>query len=263
MNKKRKRVAVKIGSNVLTRADGRLNIARMASIVDQVADLHKRGYEVLLISSGAVASGRGALPHIENDESVTSKQLFASVGQAKLIEHYYNFFQEYDITVGQILTTKENFVDEELLQNQIRCIGAMLENEIVPVINENDSVSVKELMFTDNDELSGLVADMMHADLLIILSNVDGLYDGNPELPSSTLIRTVEPDTDYSSCINSSKSKYGRGGMMTKMNTACSVAAKHIEVIIANGTKEGILLDVVLNPESAICTRFLTPKQKC
>ena len=125
-----KRVAVKVGSNVLTRADGRLDIARMASLVDQIADLHKRGIEVMLISSGAVASGRGALPHLKNDDSVTGRQLFAAVGQAKLIEHYYNFFQEYDITVGQILTTKENFVDQTLQLNQKRCMGAMLKNRI-------------------------------------------------------------------------------------------------------------------------------------
>lgn len=257
-----KRVAVKVGSNVLTRADGRLDIARMASLVDQIADLHKRGIEVMLISSGAVASGRGALPHLKNDDSVTGRQLFAAVGQAKLIEHYYNFFQEYDITVGQILTTKENFVDQTLQLNQKRCMGAMLKNRIVPVINENDTVSVKELMFTDNDELSGLVAQMMKAELLVILSNVDGVFTGNPEDPESELIRTVQAEEDYSQCVSNSKSKYGRGGMMTKMKTAKSVAKNGIEVRIANGTRQNILLDVVLNPETAVCTRFLTPKNR-
>ena len=258
--KKSMRIAVKIGSNVLTRADGRLDISRMASIVDQIAELRQRGVEVMVISSGAVASGRGELPALQ-DESVTGRQLFAAVGQAKLIEHYYNFFKEYGITVGQILTTRENFINENLLANQKRCMTAMLDNGVVPVINENDAVSVEELMFTDNDELSGLVARMMKAELLIILSNVDGVFTGNPEEPGSELIHDVYPDDDYSACVGSNKSKYGRGGMMTKMKTALGVANDGIEVRIANGRRQDVLIDVFSNPETARCTRFHAKQQ--
>lgn len=249
------RIAVKIGSNVLTRPNGRLDISRMAALVDQIAELRHRGMEVLLISSGAVASGRGALPHLK-DESVTGRQLFAAVGQAKLIEHYYDLFQEYGITVGQILITKENFVNESLLANQKRCITAMLDNGVIPVINENDTVSVDELMFTDNDELSGLVACMMRANLLIILSNVDGVFTGVPGEPDSELIHDVYPQDDYSHCVSGQKSEFGRGGMMTKMKTAFSVAAQGIEVRIANGRRHDVLLDVVSDPDNARCTRF-------
>ena len=258
--KQPKRIAVKVGSNVLTRQDGRLDVARMAALVDQIAELRHRGIEVLLISSGAVASGRGALPGLK-DESVTGRQLFAAVGQAKLIEHYYELFQEYGITVGQILTTKENFVNETLHANQMRCMTAMLDNGVVPVINENDAVSVEELMFTDNDELSGLVARMMKVELLVILSNVDGVFTGNPDEPGSELIHDVYPDEDYSQYVGSTKSKYGRGGMMTKMNTALGVAADGIEVRIANGRRQDVLLDVLTDPENARCTRFHTKKQ--
>ena len=258
--KQPERIAVKVGSNVLTRQDGRLDVARMAALVDQIAELRHRGIEVLLISSGAVASGRGALPGLK-DESVTGRQLFAAVGQAKLIDHYYELFQEYGITVGQILTTKENFVNETLYANQMRCMTAMLDNGVVPVINENDAVSVEELMFTDNDELSGLVARMMKAELLVILSNVDGVFTGNPDEPGSELIHDVYPDEDYSQYVGSSKSKYGRGGMMTKMNTALGVAADGIEVRIANGRRQDVLLDVLTDPENARCTRFHTKKQ--
>ena len=258
--KQPKRIAVKVGSNVLTRQDGRLDVARMAALVDQIAELRHRGIEVLLISSGAVASGRGALPGLK-DESVTGRQLFAAVGQAKLIEHYYELFQEYGITVGQILTTKENFVNETLHANQMRCMTAMLDNGVVPVINENDAVSVEELMFTDNDELSGLVARMMKVELLVILRNVDGVFTGNPDEPGSELIHDVYPDEDYSQYVGSTKSKYGRGGMMTKMNTALGVAADGIEVRIANGRRQDVLLDVLTDPENARCTRFHTKKQ--
>lgn len=257
--KQPQRIAVKIGSNVLTRPDGRLDISRMAALVDQIAELRRRGIEVLLISSGAVASGRGALPHLQ-DESVTGRQLFAAVGQAKLIEHYYDLFQEYGITVGQILTTKENFTNETLHANQMRCMTAMLDNGVVPVINENDTVSVEELMFTDNDELSGLVARMMKAEILIILSNVDGVFTGNPDDPSSELIHDVYPDDDYSGCVGKSKSQFGRGGMMTKMKTALGVASDGIEVRIANGRRQDVLLDVLSDPDNARCTRFHAKK---
>ena len=250
-----KRIAVKVGSNVLTRPDGRLDISRMAALVDQIAELHHRGMEIMLVSSGAVASGRGALPHLK-DESVAGRQLFAAVGQAKLIEHYCDLFQEYGITVGQILTTKENFVNESLKANQMRCMTAMLDNGVIPVINENDTVSVEELMFTDNDELSGLVARMMKAQVLVILSNVDGVFTGNPDDPVSELIHDVRPGDDYSSCVGSSKSQFGRGGMMTKMKTALGVAADGIEVRIANGRRQDVLLNVLTDPEKAVCTRF-------
>ena len=260
MNKP-KRIAVKVGSNVLTRPDGRLDLARMAALVDQIAELRHRGIEVLLISSGAVASGRGALPMLKDEKSVTSRQLFAAVGQAKLIEHYYDLFQEYGITVGQILTTKENFTNETLHANQMRCMTAMLDNGVVPVINENDTVSVEELMFTDNDELSGLVARMMEAEILVILSNVDGVFTGNPDEPGSELIHDVWPDDDYSSCISGTKSQYGRGGMMTKMKTALGVAADGIEVRIANGRRQDVLIDVLSDPENARCTRFHASKK--
>ena len=260
MNKP-KRIAVKVGSNVLTRPDGRLDLARMAALVDQIAELRHRGIEVLLISSGAVASGRGALPMLKDEKSVTSRQLFAAVGQAKLIEHYYDLFQEYGITVGQILTTKENFTNETLHANQMRCMTAMLDNGVVPVINENDTVSVEELMFTDNDELSGLVARMMEAEILVILSNVDGVFTGNPDEPGSELIHDVYPDDDYSSCISGTKSQYGRGGMMTKMKTALGVAADGIEVRIANGRRQDVLIEVLSDPEKARCTRFHASKK--
>lgn len=256
-----KRIAVKVGSNVLTRPDGKLNISRMAAIVDQIAEMHRMGIEVLLISSGAVASGRGVLPNLQSEDA-TSKQLYAAVGQVKLIDYYYDLFKEYDIKVGQILTTRENFINRSLMVNQKRCMSAMLKNGIVPVINENDVVSIKGLMFTDNDELSGLVARMLKADLLIILSNVDGVFTGSPDDPSSELIREVYIDDDFSQCVSQSKSQFGRGGMMTKMKTAKGVARDGIEVRIANGYRQNVLLDVLQNPEECRCTRFLSTRKK-
>lgn len=188
------RLTIKIGSNVLTRQDGSLDVTRMSALVDQIAQLRSQGHEIILVSSGAVASGRSELKHIQHDlDSVDQRQLFSAVGQAKLINRYFELFREYGIPVGQVLTTKENFSDSEHRKNQENCMRVMLENQVLPIVNENDTVSVTELMFTDNDELSGLIARMTQSQMLIILSNIDGIYTGDPANPASKLIRTIEP----------------------------------------------------------------------
>ncbi len=254
------RIAVKIGSNVLTRADGTLDVTRMSCLVDQVADLRRSGIEVIMISSGAVASGRSELRHLplaEMDE-VGERQLFSAVGQAKLIDRYYELFREHGLHVGQVLTMKENFSSPLHCQNQKNCISVMLHNGVVPIVNENDTVAITELMFTDNDELSGLIAEMMEVDALIILSNIDGIYDGNPAQPGAKVIREVAPGKDLSEYIQSTKSGAGRGGMVTKYNIARQVANHGIAVTIANGKRYGVLTDLILHPEKdVVCTRFL------
>ena len=156
-----KRIAVKIGSNVLTRKDGTLDITRMSALVDQVADLHRQGMEIVLISSGAVASGRSEIKAGKKLDPVSARQLYSAVGQAKLINRYYELFREHGMTCGQVLTTKENFGSRTHYLNQKHCMEVMLENKVIPIVNENDTISVTELMFTDNDELSGLIATMM------------------------------------------------------------------------------------------------------
>ena len=157
-----RRIVVKIGSNALTRPDGRLDVTRMSSVVDQIAWLRQHDYEVILVSSGAVACGRREMDSVDHElDSVEQRQLFSALGQAKLIGLYYDLFREYHIHVGQVLTMKENFQPGEQYRNQQACMRVMLENGVLPIVNENDTVSVTELMFTDNDELSGLIAQMM------------------------------------------------------------------------------------------------------
>lgn len=255
-----KRVAIKIGSNVLTRADGTLDITRMSSIVDQVATLHAAGVEVALISSGAVASGRSELRTMDPPhrlDSVEQRQLFSAVGQAKLINRYYELFREHHIAVGQVLTMKENFATRRHYLNQRQCMEVMLKAGVVPIVNENDTVSVTELMFTDNDELSGLVATMLHADALVILSNIDGVFTGNPSDSSARLIETVSPSDDLSEYITQERSGFGRGGMITKCGIARRVAAEGIQVIIARGTRNDIITDLCFEPHKVRCTHFL------
>lgn len=251
------RIAVKVGSNVLTRRDGTLDVTRMSALVDQIAELHKTGVEIILVSSGAVASGRSEVHSAKKLDSVDQRQLFSTVGQAKLINRYYELFREHGIAVGQVLTMKENFATRRHYLNQKNCMTVMLENGVIPIVNENDTISVSELMFTDNDELSGLIASMMDAQALIILSNIDGIYNGSPADPTSEVIREIGQGKDLSSYIQTSKSSFGRGGMLTKTNIARKVADEGITVIIANGKRDNILVDLIQHPESTLCTRFI------
>lgn len=257
-------MAVKVGSNVLTRSDGTLDVTRMSALVDQIASLRRAGIEVILISSGAVASGRSELrldsSKCKKMDSVEQRQLFSAVGQAKLINRYYELFREYGIPVGQVLTMKENFSTRRHYLNQRSCMMVMLDNGVLPIVNENDTVSVTELMFTDNDELSGLIATMMDVQALIILSNVDGVYNGIPGTPAVSVIPEVEPDRDLSEYITAAKSGFGRGGMITKCNIARKVADEGIEVIIANGKSEGVLVKLLMQTADVLCTRFLPKK---
>jgi len=252
-----KKIAVKIGSNVLTRADGTLDITRMSGLVDQIAVLHKKGVEVVIVSSGAVASGRSILGLNKKMDVVDQRQLYSAVGQAKLINHYWDLFRNHGITVGQVLTTKENFGSRRHYLNQRNCMRVMLDNKVIPVVNENDTVSVTELMFTDNDELSGLIASMMDMEALIILSNIDGIYNGSPANPESKVIREIQKGQDISDFIQTTKSTFGRGGMGTKTTIARNIADEGIDVFIANGKTDNILLKLLDKKANVICTRFV------
>ena len=261
------RIVIKVGSNVLTRADGELDVTRMSALVDQIALLHDAGVEIILISSGAVASGRGEFRRrgvaVGDLDSVSARQLFSAVGQARLINRYYEFFRDRSIICGQVLATKENLATRRHYLNQKHCMGVMLEAGVIPVVNENDTVSVTELMFTDNDELSGLIASMMDADALIILSNIDGIYTCDPALPEARLISRVGPADNLEACISSARSSLGRGGMSTKYRVARQVAAEGIDVVVAGHShkplkeeRDGVLY---LNPGSAGPRRFSLP----
>ena len=253
----KRRIVIKIGSNVLTRKDGKLDVTRVSAIVDQVAWLRRHDIEVILVSSGAVACGRRELTVDHSLDSVEQRQLYSAVGQVKLVGLYYDLFREFGIHIGQVLTMKENFEPGEQYRNQQACTKVMLENDVLPIVNENDTVSVTELMFTDNDELSGLIAQMMQAETLILLSNIDGIYDGHPDDPESKIIPEVAPNTDLSQYIKEEKSAFGRGGMHSKYTTAQKVQKTGIRVIIANGERENILVDLIENKQNVPHTEFI------
>ena len=250
------RIVIKVGSNVLTRADGMPDITEMSSLVDQIAELRARGHEVILVSSGAVACGRRLIKDASITGEVDRRQLYSAMGQVRLIGLYFNLFRDHGINMGQVLTMKKNFEPGRELDNQRNCMEVMLRNGVVPVVNENDTVCVTELMFTDNDELSGLVAEMMDAQILVILTNVDGMYDGDPSAEGSRVVPLVRPGDSTEGFIAETGSSLGRGGMQSKCATARAIAAKGIRVIIANGRKENILPDLLDRPSETVHTEF-------
>ena len=251
-----KKITIKIGSNVLTKRDGKLDVTQISALVDQIAALHKKGIEVILISSGAVASGRSTLKVKKKMDVVDERQLYSAIGQTKLMNYYWDFFRDHGIVIGQILTTKENFSNRRGYLNQRNCIKVMLENSVIPIVNENDAVSVTELMFTDNDELSGMVASMMDSDALIILSNVDGIFTGLPTNPAAKRIEKVKKGESISEFIKSSKSSFGRGGMLTKEKIARKMADEGIDVFIANGKRENVILQILNDENFSLYTHF-------
>jgi len=257
------RIVVKVGSNVLTREDGMLNVTRMAHIVDQIALLRKAGLQVILVTSGAVAAGRAEVDLQRKLDPVSSRQLWSAVGQVKLINRYADLFHENGITCAQVLTTKENFSDRLHYLNMRNCMTTLLENGVVPVVNENDTISVTELMFTDNDELSGLIASMMDMEALIILTNVDGVFTGSPDEPGSQLISVIKPgETIDIEAISGKKSNFGRGGMLTKFHMASKLAGQGISVHITNGTKTNTIFNILNVKTNAIHTHFIPSKKK-
>lgn len=254
-----KKVVVKVGSNVITGGDGLPNEARMAHLVAQITELAKQNISVVLVSSGAVAAGRSVITIKDKTDAVAARQQLAAVGQIKLINTYSTLFAQLGKVCAQVLVTKGDFRDRRHYLNMKSCVNNLLQNGIIPVVNENDVIAVTELMFTDNDELSALIASMIGADALILLTSVDGLYNGNPSNPDSQLISLIDqPKMDFS-FIGTERSNFGRGGMMTKARMAHNLAKVGIAVHIANGLTDHILLDILSGQNTG--TKFSAHKQ--
>ena len=250
-----RRLVVKIGSNVLTQPNSLPDEGRMAQLVSQLVGLKSQGREIILVSSGAVAAGRSLITLPPRADAVRGRQLLAAVGQVKLLSLYAALLAPHGLLGAQVLVTKEDFRDRRHYRNMRNCFQELLQQNVIPIVNENDVISVTELMFTDNDELAGLVASMLDADALLILSNVDGIFDGDPGRPEARVIRRIAPhDTGFAEFITATRSQFGRGGMLTKCSIAQKVAGLGISVHIANGTTPDILPNI-LN-ESAVNTWF-------
>ncbi len=262
-DKKRKLVVVKIGTNSLTHEDGRLDLSEVRRLVDQVAEATRKGFRVILVSSGAVASGMAELDVKFNPSDIVFKQACAAVGQSILMAHYRGLFKEHGLKVAQILLTKEDLSNRTAYLHTYNVLYRLLQLDVVPIINENDVTSIDELRpntkgyeanFSDNDILSVLIANAVRADLIVLLSNVDGLYDRNPKEPEAKLVPTVEKITPELKKAVSGKSPLGRGGMRTKIQAAEIATRSGIPVVIGNSFSQRILLDLLEN--KPVGTRF-------
>jgi glutamate 5-kinase len=256
------RIVVKIGSQVLCDTQGRLNQSALEQLTGQVSRLAGEGWQVLMVSSGAVAAGRGvAGDRLERiADPVARKQVLAATGQLRLMETYRALFAEHGLTVAQVLTSKSDFQTRRHYLNMRGCIDGLLTAGIIPVINENDVVSITELMFTDNDELAGLLAGMVNADLLCLLSTVPGVFDGDPDDPATRCIETWD-DRRYEAgdVVQRGASSLGRGGMHSKLNMARKTASLGTTVVIADGADPDILHKITSG--QAVGTRFPATKE--
>jgi len=233
----KERIVVKVGTSSLSFPNGKMNYTRLERLAMVLSDLQSDGKEVILVSSGAVGVGAGRLKMYEPPTQLIPRQALAAVGQAELIRIYQKFFDDYNQIVAQVLLTRDGLDDDTRQMNARNTINELLRMKIIPVINENDTVSTAEIQFGDNDNLSAKVAILMDAELLIILSDVNGLYSGDPNVDSfATLISTVNHnDQTIDKYIHDSTSAYGTGGMATKIQAARLCTSNGVDACIANG----------------------------
>ena len=256
-----KRVVVKVGTSTLTHSTGKLNIRRVELLCKVMSDLKNAGHELVLVSSGAIGMGVGKLNLPGRPKDMPTKQAAAAVGQCELMYTYDKLFNEYNHTVAQVLLTGEDVRSEQRSRNMRNTIFRLLELGALPVINENDTISTEEFGIGDNDTLSAIVAVTIQADLLILLSDIDGLFDGDPRKnPDAKLIDTVEKiDEHIISLGGGSGSSLGTGGMATKLRAAQMATAAGCEMVIANGAHPELLYDIAAG--KPIGTRFAGHKQ--
>ena len=233
------RIVIKVGTSTLTHPTGRMNIRRVEQLCKVISDLKNAGHEIVLVSSGAIAMGVGKLGLLKRPQDMPTKQAAAAVGQCELMFMYDKLFSEYGNTIGQLLITRSDFENGERRANLSNSFEKLFEFGAIPVINENDSIAVEEIVFGDNDTLSAMVAKLVNADALIILSDIDGLYSGNPrEDESAYLIPVVEEITDELMSIAGTKgSTRGTGGMVTKLHAAQIAMDAGIDTVVMNGAQ--------------------------
>jgi len=255
-------VVIKVGTNVMTNKDNRIVRPVLKGLVKQIAALYEEDIMTILVSSGSVIAGKEVLgkANIEND--TVRRQVYSSIGQPRIMRVYYNIFRDYGIKCAQVLPTKRDFNPGVHRDNMINCIEGLLSEGVVPIANEDDAVSVTMSMFSDNDELATLIAQLMKADKLIILTDIDGLYDGHPDKKETKVIQDVEPEDDLDKFIaeGDKKEGEGRGGMASKLSYAQMAAADNIPSYIANGKTDNIILDIVHGKK--VGTRVSLEKQE-
>ncbi len=244
---KKQLVVVKIGSSSLTNAKGTISKEKMRDHVEALACLKAQGHEVILISSGAVAAGFGSLGYPTRPKTTAGKQAAAAVGQGLLMQHYIELFKEFKLMPAQMLLTREDFYSQTRFQNLFSTIHELLGRGVLPIINENDSVSIEELTFGDNDLLSALVSGFLHANALIILTDINGLYDGNPNVSKDAKKFNFIPEVsdELLSFAGESGSSVGTGGMKSKLLAAKKALSLGVSVFVGTGKGKEKLADIL------------------
>lgn len=251
MLKDAKRIVIKVGTSTLTHENGKMNLIRMDRLALTIAELMNDSKQVVLVSSGAIGVGMGKFNLRKRPEIMGMKQALAAIGQCELMNIYSRLFAAYNYTVGQVLLTRTDLDDEVKRNNVMNTFNSLMELGVLPIVNENDTVSVDEIqhlnVFGDNDTLSAVVAKLISADLLIILSDVDGLYDKNPGKNKECRLISVVEDIDDTilSYADGKGSNRGTGGMITKLAAARIATEAGVNMVIANGQDPAIILDIL------------------
>ena len=251
------RVVIKVGTSTLTHQNGNINIRRIENLCKVISDLKNSGLEIVFVSSGAIAMGVGKLGLTSKPQDIPSKQACAAIGQCELMYTYDKLFQEYNHVVAQMLMTGADFENEERHTNFDNTLNRLLEFGVLPIINENDTIATSEIKVGDNDTLSAIVATSANADMLIIISDIDGLYTADPrKVDNAALIPTVkEINEEIMKLAGSAGTSRGTGGMITKLHAAQICMDAGIDMIIANGSDPSILYDIF--DGKSVGTRFI------
>lgn len=252
----KKRIVIKVGTNVMTNRDNRIVGPILKGIVQQIAQLYEQEILCVLVSSGSAIAGKEILGEINIKEESRRRQVYSAVGQPRMMRHYYSLFHDYGMRCAQVLATKRDFSEGKHRDNMINCYEGLLAEGVTPIANEDDAVSLTMSMFSDNDELASLVAELINADMMIILTDIDGLYTGHPDDPDSELLNHVKVSEDVEQYVHESNKgeAEGRGGMGSKLKVAKGTAAKNIPTYIANGKRKNVILDIVAGKK--VGTRF-------
>lgn len=247
MGKYKQKIVIKVGTNVMTNKDKRIVRPVLRRLVRQIAELYERDIITILVSSGSVIAGKEVLGRSKIKDKTKRRQVYSAIGQPRMMRLYYNIFMDYGMKCAQVLPTKRDFSPGVHRENMINCYEGLLSEGVIPILNEDDAVSVTMSMFSDNDELASLVAQLINADKLIILTDIDGLYDGHPDSDSSSLIEEVSSDENVEKYIKESNKgeAEGRGGMGSKLDYAKETAAQNIPTFIANGKTDNTIIDII------------------
>ncbi|MEM0519482.1 MULTISPECIES: glutamate 5-kinase [Aequorivita] len=242
-----KRVVIKVGTNVMTNKDNRIVGPILDELVRQIAALYEDGYAPVLVSSGSAIAGMEVLGECLAKDDATRRQIYSSVGQPRMMRHYYSLFHNHGMRCAQILATKRDFTPGKHRENMINCYEGLLAEGIVPIANEDDAVSLTMSMFSDNDELASLVAELIDADALVILTDTDGLYTGHPDDEDSKRLSNVHHEEAVEHFVQASNKGEGegRGGMKSKLKIAKQTAKKNIPTYIANGKQKNVIVDIL------------------